>query len=248
MRIPFNYLSFDSDEIIIYGILQELFWINGGGNRLIHPSCILYQLNQYRLPTKKEKSELKTTLDKLCDHNIIENNQFGYILNTDIFKFEEGTSFVVYDNSVFHMLMSNPKLFKHYLYIVGLRDYKTKICNKPINYFVEAEGISDRTIKAYNKKLEELKLIYINRDGGNLQYVLYNDKDLIVSNSNWMRSVSAKYNRFIKSPEVFNEEEIINLYSDVIKYNQRCEELSAVSPDYKLRKKSLNIFDEFKSK
>ena len=247
MRIPFSYLSYDNDEIIVYGILQELFWIKGGETRLIHPNCILYQINHSRLPTKKEKTELKETLEKLCKHNVIENNQFGYILNTDIFNFEEGTHFITYTSEVFHMLMSEPKLLKHYLYIIGLRDYRTKICDKPINYFVKVENLSDRTIKTYNKKLEDLKLIYISRNGINLQYVLYEDKNILEANSNWMRSISAKYNRFIKSPGVFNAKEIDELYSEVIKYNERCELLGKSSPDYKLRKKSLEPIDEFKS-
>lgn len=100
------------------------------------------------------------------------------------------------------------------------------------SFFVNQYGMSKNTVTRYFKALEELDLLVIFRANPNTQQTnLYGrkaDEQLIrqyanrfdnSNKSNFHRSVSARYNKYIKAPGVFSADEIKQLYNDCIVYN-----------------------------
>jgi hypothetical protein len=127
-----------------------------------------------------------------------------------------------------------------------------------MTYFSELLNISPSTLSSYNKILEDSKMIYFVRKYGensiNIGYCRYSDKDLLdkythnikdicnnqYNRGNLRRSIVQRYNRFVKNPEVFSPEKILELKELCVSYN---EEMDKLGGDYLKRKKDLTVFN-----
>ena len=187
----------------------------------------------------KKRAEITAALEDLCDLGFIEKNKnWGYIINTrSFYNQKEGFERCSYD--VLTMLRNNAPLFQHYMLIKkGMIKGK---CTYDINYFTRAENVSSMTISRRNKELVEKKLIYIYRPAINSEekkydrnvYMLYDDKRENKENcGNLNRSISQRYNSFVKHPEKFTPLQRKELRKQVEEYNAR-------NPD---RAKDLSVF------
>lgn len=261
-----HYLLDTSPEIVATYLAIKL--ISGNRPSLIRPESVAFKLygdctNKYYLNKTKE------SIKELVDLEFIESlGSDNYAINQEQLKITP--PFISIEEGVFERLANSPKLLVHYLLIKKGRSYQiavngknSVVCCLPIEYFMDQEDVSDRTIIRYNKQLEDMKLIYINRSQYNIGkerreinvYSLYEDKEYadayrpnyIKDNSraNDRRRVTALYNSYCKNPQKYSEAEKENIREMVLQYNEECEELGKLQPDYLLKIKDLDIFDLF---
>lgn len=126
-----------------------------------------------------------------------------------------------------------------------------------MTYFSELLNISPNTLSSYNKILEDSKMIYFVRKYGenstDIWYCRYSDKNLLdkythnikdicnnqYNKGNLRRSIVQRYNRFVKNPEIFSPEKVLELKELCVSYN---EEMDRLGGDYLKRKKDLTVF------
>ena len=189
---------------------------------------------------QKKKKEIINALEDLCDLGFIERDKnWGYIINTRSF-YNQTDGFERCSYNTLVALRDNAPLFQHYMLIKkGMIDGK---CTYDINYFTRIENVSARTITRRNQDLVNMELIYIYRplideeknEYGNNTYVLYGDyKKTDKSVGNLNRSISLRYNSYIKDPAKFTPLMRKELIKQVKEYNAR-------NPD---RQKDLVVFD-----
>lgn len=263
--IPHYLLEGDPEVVVTYLAIKL---ICGNSPNLIRPESVAFKLhgdcsNRYFL--KKTKDNLQ----KLAEIELITSLGSGnYSMNSDQLKVEP--PFVKVEEGVFERLADNPKLLVHYLLIKKGRSYqievggkKSVVCCLPIEYFMEQEDVSDKTIFRYNKQLEDMKLIYINRSQYNVGkehreinvYSLYEDRQYADAyrpvygkdntKANDRRKAAALYNAYCKNPSKYSEEEKSEIREMVERYNEDCLELGKYQPDYLQKVKDLDIFDLF---
>lgn len=171
-------------------------------------------------------SEIKSGLESLVKSKLARKKGNMYIINKSVYKSDHFTMVPV--ESVIK-LSDNSKLLTYYTYILSKMNNKTKSCSLPISHFVNETGLSKRTVIRYNQKLEDMQLLYITRfkyddDGREVnQYSLISNSPT-KDKGNFHRSVSAKYNAFIKKgAEAYTKEELQELYDLCLEYNKQVE-------------------------
>lgn len=216
---------------------------HGYGINRVSVKSLAYKMRCKAPLQTSKKNEIMAALDDLCDMDFMYKDKYwGYMVDSQSFYNQTG-GFERCSYEVFDMLRDNAPLFQHYMLIKkGLINGK---CTYDINYFTKMEGVSDRTITRRNQELVDMKLIYIyrplidkdkNKYGTNT-YVLYDDwrqkNNDVKSDGNLNRSVSLRYNSFIKNPDKFTPLMRKTLRKQVEEYNAR-------NPD---RAKDLAPFD-----
>ena len=107
------------------------------------------------------KKIIKSRLDNLVKLEIIKSkNKVGYIIKPESFYCNE--QYIKCPVEAFNKLKLMPDEFRHYLYILKTIYNGSGKANLPIEYYAEVEKRSRSSIIRYNKKLEDLKLIFIN--------------------------------------------------------------------------------------
>lgn len=181
--------------------------------------------------------DAKITLLELCDMGYIKKiGRYSYTVDKSAFAMQGNLRYAFVDHTV-PRLFKNMKLFRFYCIIVSSINYDRKVGFMPISYFVETYGISKNTIVSYNKKLEEMHLIYIARsqyNGDNRPtnaYGLWENKELVdkyvdtpqvfINKGNEDRSIKQRYNRYMKDPTKYTGEKLQELLSQIRDYNKR---------------------------
>ena len=240
----------------------------GNSPNLIRAESVAFKLfgdcnNRYFI------NKTKNSLQKLAEMEFITAIGGGnYTVDQEQLKITP--PFISIGEGVFERLANNPKLLVHYLLIKKGRSYqievkgkKSVVCCLPIEYFMDQEDVSDRTIIRYNKQLEEMKLIYINRSQYEVGkerreinvYSLYEDREYADAyrpiykedntKANDRRKAAALYNAYCKNPSRYSEAEKNEIREMVEKYNEDCLVLGESQPDYLKKIKDLDIFDLF---
>jgi hypothetical protein len=261
--MPHCILENDPEVVATYLAIK----LNNAG--LIRPESVALTMYGECKPNRYFLNKIKESLKKLADIEMITAvGKNDYIMSQD--QLSVKPPFMKIEEGVFKKLADNPKLLVHYLMIKKGRSYQIEVngknsvvCCFPIEYFMEQEDVSDRTIIRYNKQLEDMKLIYINRSkykvGNECRevnvYSLYEDREYADayrpnyakdnSKANDRRKVAALYNSYCKAPGKYSEKEKAEIREMVARYNEECEELGKLQPDYLSRIKDLDIFDLF---
>ena len=216
--------SSESLAISVYGILQ-LIYRSDAGVVYIPPELIAYQLG-YKLPLEyRTKNKIVNALECLDELNYIKKCDNHYLI--DMGNIYTANGYELCDVEVFRKLMDRPDLLKHYLTIKrGLIEGK---CKYSIPYFAKVEETSPQTISRRNKELEDMRLIIIYQDSykdgrNNNIYTLYSEEQAEKKRINYSdlnRSVSARYNAFVKNPGKYSPLQKKTLRQEVIEYNKR---------------------------
>ena len=222
--------------ISVYGILQ-LIYRTDAGVVYIPPDQIGYHLG-YKVPMiAKTQQKVINALECLDELDYIRKCDNHYLI--DMGSIYTTSGYELLSVETFRRLMDKPDLLKHYLIIKrGLIDGK---CKYSIPYFAKIEETSPQTISRRNKELEDMRLIIIYQDSykdgrNNNVYTLYSEEQAEkkrVNYSDLNRSVSARYNAFVKNPSKYSPLQKKTLRQEVIEYNER-------NPD---RIKDLSVLD-----
>lgn len=242
---PNQIISHENDFVLlVYCAIQTILRFNQG-IKLIVPINIAYVLGIPINPIQhKKKKEIIDALDDLCDLGFAQkynDNKDFYLINTDIF-YNQKKGFEKIDFKIFEKVKHDAGLLKHYILIKkGRIDGK---CTYSEEYFIKAESVSYRTIVRRNKELLDLELIYIYRPSVDLKnnkyprniYMLFDHSKVFEKKENYSnlnRSISQRYNSFVKNPDKFTPLMRKTLRKQVEEYNAR-------NPD---RAKDLTVFD-----
>ena len=222
--------------ISVYGILQ-LSYRSDAGVMCIPLELIAHSLG-YKYPLEsRTKQRIINALECLDELRYIRNSGDHYLI--DMGSIYTTSGYELCSVEVFRRLMDKPDLLKHYLIIKrGLIDGK---CKYSIPYFAKIEETSPQTISRRNKELEDMRLIIIYQDSykdgrNNNVYTLYSEEQAEKKKTNYSdlnRSVSARYNSFIKNPTKYTPLQKKTLRKEVVEYNER-------NP---ARPKDLSVFD-----
>ena len=220
----------------VYGILQ-LIYRSDLGITNIPLDLVAYHMG-YKLPLEhKTRGRIINALECLDELGYIRKSNDQYLIDTS--GIYTTTGYELLSVEIFRKLMDRPDLLKHYLTIKrGLIDGK---CKYSTPYFAKVEETSTRTISRRSKELEDMRLIIIYQDTykdgrNNNVYTLYSEEQAEKKKSNYSdlnRSVSARYNSFVKNPAKFTPLQKKTLRQEVIEYNER-------NPD---RAKDLSVLD-----
>ena len=217
----------ESLAISVYGILQLIYRSDAGVLHIALDS-IAYQLG-YKLPLEsRTKTKIVNALECLDELGYIKKCDNHYLI--DMGNIYTANGYELCDVEVFRRLMGRPDLLRHYLTIKrGLIEGK---CKYSIPYFAKAEDTSPQTISRRNKELEDMRLIIIYQDAystdkngrNNNVYILYSEEKAETkksSNSNADRSISQRYNAFVKNPIKYTPLQKKTLRGEVEQYNVR---------------------------
>ena len=210
--------------ISVYGILQ-LIYRSDAGVLYIAPDSIAYLLG-YKVPMiAKTQQKIINALECLDELGYIKKSNDHYLI--DMGNIYTTSGYELLNVETFRRLMDKPDLLKHYLIIKrGLIDGK---CKYSIPYFAKIENTSPQTISRRNKELEDMRLIIIYQDSykdgrSNNVYTLYSEEQAEKKRTNYSdlnRSVSARYNAFVKNPDKYSPLQKKTLRQEVIEYNER---------------------------
>lgn len=241
LAIPTKVVTFgDSFTIVVYAAVQSYLNSNNG-YVLVTPEQVAYELKVTFPLQHKKRQDIINAFKNLCDLELFRSDKNFYYVNTDIFyKYDSYTPCSYYD--VFNIIKNKPGLFHHYLLIKkGMINGQ---CNYCVEYFMKEENVSKRTIARRTQDLVDLKLISVHqvlfefKDGQHWKniYTLYNAQDNFKDQENLgnlNRSISQRYNSFVKNPDKFTPLMRKTLHKQVEEYNRR-------NPD---RAKDLTAFD-----
>lgn len=213
---------------------------------VLTPELIAYYIHGANA-TKDQIAAIRKELNSCALCEKLATNYFRF--KKDAFNLSN--DFEKLDVDVFELLMgakvnNKPALLEHLYQIIKSISGGTEIRGKnkvvgfmPIDYFAKNENVSESTIIRYNKQLEELGILYIVHGGYvsskgkkyNNIYGLAKNKAHIDAYANALgltdktdnRSISVKYNWFIKNPGKYNRAEIRSLHFECEKYNQSNE-------------------------
>ena len=225
----------DPFAISVYGILQ-LAYRSDVGIIYVSPEIIAQQLGYKVPPIAKMRQKINNALECLDELGHIKNCGDYFLI--DMSTIYTTTGYELCDAEIFRRLMGKPELLKHYLIIKrGMINGK---CNFSLPYFAKAEDTSVQTISRRNKELEDMRLIIIYQDSykdgrNNNVYTLYSEEQANKKRSSYSdinRSVSQRYNSFVKNPGKFTPLQKKTLRKEVEQYNER-------NPD---RIKDLSVF------
>ena len=219
--------SSESLAISVYGILQLIYRSDAGIVHIV-PETIAYQLG-YKLPLEyRTRNKIINALECLDELGYIRKCENYYLI--DMGSIYTTSGYELCDVEVFRRLTDKPDLLKHYLIIKrGLIDGK---CKYSIPYFAKIEETSPQTISRRNKELEDMRLIIIYQDAysqdkngrNNNVYILYSEEKAETKRSSYSnadRSISQRYNAFVRNPDKFTPLQKKTLRQEVEQYNER---------------------------
>lgn len=171
----------------------------------ITPQQIYYYLFEDDKPTKYKVNFIRCGLDELIKEEIVA--QIGeinkcYILDCSPLWIEFENSkytMITFDEvrKIFHVENTNNfLLLKYFIFIISTISSKIEVWLDPvtskrhvvgnftIDYISQISGISERSIVEYNKILEDIGLLYINRQN-----------DFVINDDNEIRQLSNAYGR-----------------------------------------------------
>lgn len=147
------------------------------------------------------------------------------------------------------------QLIRYLCWLLDSRFNGSVVGNQKMSYFATMLNVSESTIMRYNENLEELKIIHIRRETGNdgkaNAYGLYEDRHEVdewadrqnygkSNKSNWLRSVSGRYNWLVKNPDQVTEEDIVNFKE----YNDYCRKRKGKEAGWEKRELDIDIFND----
>ena len=192
-----------SYDIAVYTALRKYYNL-GMEEELITTDILLYQLygkdfDKVKRTTKENFIEAISHLNEIGVINITKiYNKNKYIIDMDSIFFttsikDPAVAIEKYEISNIFNISCNEdktKIFRYFITIIGSIDYKTKVGSMPIDYLSKKADISTKTAIAYNKLLEDNKIIYIKHGSGKYtedgiktesnSYVRYEDRRLII--------------------------------------------------------------------
>lgn len=218
--------------------------------------------------TKTNVTNANKELEIICDNQLLDMDVVG-TNKYEIRGYEKGKYYSSINIDHVMRLLNEPhnsnkyKLVKYYCILMGSRLNDLRICNLSLLDLAEKMGVNVATINTYNKILERANIIYIyknyfSHDANRYNvYGAYEDKKYVDrfakakgynkkngGNSDWRRSITIKYNKFVRNPDAFSEEERALLFQNVKQYNEEMDELQAVwGGNYVKRKKDLSYFE-----
>lgn len=177
---------------------------------------------------------IKSAIKKLASMELIHQiNKTTYYVDENDFSVEGQFYNITVGEFV---TINDPNLLKHFIYIVKSFNYNIsvmgearKLSTMTVGYFAREENVATATISRYNKKLEELHIIYVgryvvNNTRDNNIYSRYVDRDYVKvfmknagkesDETNFLRSVAQRYNNLDKV------DNIEQLYIDCERYNE----------------------------
>lgn len=174
-------------------------------NHCLSPYQITYYLTTDKNPTKRMINYIKTGLDELIENKTIEQvglYQSYYLLNcSNVWFNTESERFTTISFAELRKIFTAKNvncflLLKFYIFLVGtisssievyLDAYQSKtrvVGNLTIDYIAEKSGVSIRSVIEYTKILEELELLYVNRQN-----------DFAIDDKNNIKQLSNVYGR-----------------------------------------------------
>ena len=168
-----------SYDIAVYAALRKYYNL-GMKEELVTTDIVLYQLygkyfDEVKRKTKENFIEAINHLDKIGVINITNTyDKDKYIIDMDSLFFttsakDPAVAIEKYEISNIFNISCNEdkiKIFRYFITIIGSIDYKTKVGSMPIDYLSKKSDISPKTAIAYNKLLEDNKIIYIKHGRG----------------------------------------------------------------------------------
>lgn len=219
------------EEVVVYTIIKAVALTTVISESVYIDPKMITVYTYGRNYTEHNYKEVRKAIMGLIDENVIHINN-NIIDKCDfINREEESFAYVPYD-CLYNILTSDNanamQIAYYFINMVGTINYKTKIGNQSIKYLAELAGVSESTAIKYNKALEDLGVIIINRidsgmvDGGNIKH--FKNKYALAGNirpsgretSNEKRSMAARYNNIINNPTGVSEleiREVMNYYS-----------------------------------
>lgn len=148
------------------------------------------------------------------------------------------------------LILFYAKLLDSMNYNIEVNGQRKIIGHMPYSFFGNKSTVGD-----YMQTLQNLGLIYVVKRGVNETnlYCRTCHKELLDqfyegssenNNSNFRRSVSARYNRYLANPGVYSHEEKVALYNDCIEYNKQMKNMQKYQPgdDYVSKIKDISVF------
>lgn len=248
--------TLSGNELAVYSVINMLCsgmsWAN---NIYVSLDAIAYYLNI----SKRTASEHYSSL---IDNGVIKAT--GNVVDVSSVLKHREEHFVTIPVDTFFKIMrdGNTQLYMYFVQLMSTRNNKLKVSYQKIEYIEDLTGLSKSTILRYNKKLEDIGVLYIRRshnlkqsDGSvysdNNVYGLVADKAAVdkyadeneykvdMHNSNWQRMVTAKYNAYIKNPNSYEDTDA--LYKLCEEYNALMDELQRKHPGSNYIKKKKNL-------
>ena len=231
--------------VVIYALLEDACLLMERDCKMPYEYLYLALYNTTK-PTEKQRKDVTTALKELP--MVLCNKQYMVI---PVGSLRAENDFVIINYDEFDTITNhssnkrlNYSLFYYWCNVVKTFDWNIEAGGKrsfmghmPVSYLAEQTGVTEPTVFKYNKILEDLKIIYIHRRYYNSatntrpsnNYGRYEDKDLIMkvaaddsdNMGNFKRSVSARYNAYLKNPASVDFEK---LRVDVGNYNRYVEE------------------------
>ena len=192
-----------SYDVAAYTALRKYYnW--GMEEELVTTDVLLYQLygknfDKVKRATKENFIEAINHLNEIGVINITDTyDKDKYIIDMDSIFFttsvrDPAVAIEKYEISDIFNIDCNEnktKILRYFITIIGSIDYKTKVGFMPIDYLSKKADISMQTAIAYNKLLEDNKIIYIKHGRGKYtedgiktelnSYVRYEDRRLII--------------------------------------------------------------------
>ena len=168
-----------SYDVAVYAALRKYYNL-GMKEELVTTDIVLYQLygkyfDEVKRKTKENFIEAINHLDEIGVINITNTyDKDKYIIDMDSIFFTTSTkdpavAIEKYEISNIFNISCNEdkiKIFRYFITIIGSIDYKTKVGSMSIDYLAKKSDISPKTAIAYNKLLEDNKIIYIKHGRG----------------------------------------------------------------------------------
>ncbi len=211
----------------------------------ITPQQIYYYLFEDDKPTKYKVNFIRCGLDDLIKEEII--NQIGeinkcYILDCSSLWIEFESSkytMITFDEvrKIFHVENTNNfLLLKYFIFIISTISSKIEVWLDPyvskkhvvgnftIDYISQISGISERSIVEYNKILEDIGLLYINRQN---DFVINDDKEIRQLSNAYGRPSDREYiDNFVLQNQKYRESyKHIKKSISTVNYNRRLAQM-----------------------
>lgn len=195
------------------------------------------------------KENVDSLINKLLKEDLIEieGEEQGTYIVTRLEKCENETFITINLDDVNKILRETNQFALAYYYVLlmksrnftlNIMDKKGAVGYMPVNYFSEILNKSPLTIMNYNKRLEDMQIIYIRhsqKQGIPNAYGLYEDKKRIdhyysnyytfniTKTTNRRRSLMQKYNNAIRKGIKYSKKEI-NEINEYIKQRNKAEQ------------------------
>lgn len=269
MEVRISKEIYESDisarTLSVYIIAKFLYTTTYFDKVFVSGSQIAYYLGGV---TKTNVTNANKELEIIYNNQLLEMEKIG-ANKYEISGYTKGKTYASLNIDHIMKILKEPhssrkyKLLKYYCVLMGCRLNDLRICNYSLEDLANKMGVDIMTINSYNKILEKENIIYIyknyfsNDANRHNVYGAYEDKKYVDrfakakgynkkngGNSDWRRSVTLKYNKFVRNPDAFSEDERELLRQNVIRYNEEMDEMQSVwGGNYIMRKKDLSYFE-----